>query len=118
MSGKIVIFDNPDGPVSTLAPALQEQGYSVNVGSSAEDVLAAVRNEQSQLLIAMATLGSGATLAEKLYDSAEIPIMLILSTAGEETMTFLRRHPGVIGVYYTPINKEKFLERVRKFFQS
>ena len=118
MPGKIVIFDQPEGPLATIAGKLRDSGYEVAVQHSDEDVLSLARKENSQLLIAIGMLGSGAVLAEKLYDAVEIPIMLVLNTAGDETMTFLRRHPGVIGVYYTPLNVEKFLERVRRFFDG
>lgn len=117
MQGNIIIFDQPEGPLKPLAAKLGESGFHVVVRHSQDEVLTAVPAEQSQLLIAMGAMGTSASMAEKLYDAVSIPIMLVLSTAGEETMTFLRRHPGVIGVYYTPLNLEKFLERVRQFFR-
>ena len=117
MQGRIAILDQPDGALGALAAKLTEVGYEVNLLHVHEELLQAVRQNEAQLLIAFGSMGSSTSLADQLYDEVSIPIMLVLSTAGEDTMTFLRRHPGVIGVYYTPINLDKFLERVNRFFR-
>ncbi|HSP07219.1 MAG TPA: hypothetical protein VLR94_08580 [Acidobacteriota bacterium] len=117
MQGRIVILDAAEGTLGPLAAKLKDAGFDVNLVHTNEELLPTVKQNESQLLIAFGSMGSGSTLADQLYDTVNIPIMLVLSTAGEDTMTFLRRHPGVIGVYYTPINLDKFLERVHRFFR-
>lgn len=117
MQGRIAILDQPGGALGALADKLREAGYEVKLLVVHEELLPTVRQNESQLLIAFGSMGSSTSLADQLYDEVNIPIMLVLSTAGEDTMTFLRRHPGVIGVYYTPINLDKFLERVNRFFR-
>lgn len=117
MQGRIVILDQQNGPLAPLASRLSEAGFDVKRLHDHDDLLSTVQRDESQLLIALGSMGSSTSLADQLYDEVNIPIMLVLSTAGEDTMTFLRRHPGVIGVYYTPINLDKFLERVNRFFR-
>lgn len=117
MQGRIAILDQPGGALGPLAEKLTEAGFEVKLLHEHPELLNTVRQDESQLLIAFGSMGSSISLADQLYDAVNVPIMLVLSTAGEDTMTFLRRHPGVIGVYYTPINLDKFLERVNRFFR-
>lgn len=120
MRGTILFLDYPDGSFEELVSRLQEDQYKVIVRNSFDEVLDAIETENPQLLIASGDFPeiSGPQLAEQVYSKLTIPIFLVLSTAGEETQTLLRRHPAVIGVYYRPINITKILTRVERFFEA
>ena len=119
MRGTILLLDYPAGSFQELVARLQEDQYNVIVRNSFDDVLDAVETEKPQLLIASGDFPeiSGPQLAEQVYSKLTIPIFLVLSTAGEETQTLLRRHPAVIGIYYRPLNLTKILTRVERFFE-
>lgn len=119
MRGTILLLDYPADSFQELVARLQEDRYNVIVRNSFHDVLDAIETEKPQLLIASGDFPeiSGPQLAEQVYSKLTIPIFLVLSTAGEETQTLLRRHPAVIGVYYRPLNTTKVLARVSKFFE-
>jgi DNA-binding response OmpR family regulator len=118
MPGTILILDHPPRAFQELATRLKAEDFSVYVCNSPDDLLALIKKEKPQLLIAAGDFPevSAPQLAEQIYGKVTIPIFLLLSTAGEETQTFLRRHPAIIGVYYRPLNVEKMLERVTRFF--
>ena len=120
MRGTILLLEYPEESFAELISRLQEDQYNVIVRNSFDDVLDAIETEKPQLLIASGDFPeiSGPQLAEQVYSKLTIPIFLVLSTAGEETQTLLRRHPAVIGVYYRPLNTAKVLIRVSKFFEQ
>lgn len=118
MRGTILLLDYPEGSYEELVSRLQEDEYNVIIRNSLADFLAAIETETPQLLIASGDFPeiSGPQLAEQVYSKLTIPIFLVLSTAGEETQTLLRRHPAVIGVYYRQLNLNKIVMRVTRFF--
>jgi DNA-binding response OmpR family regulator len=118
MPGTILILDHPPGAFQELAKRLKDEGFATHVCSSPDELLDEIEKEKPHLLIAAGDFPevSAPQLAEQIYGKVTIPIFLVLSTAGEETQTFLRRHPAVIGVYYRPLNVEKVIERVNRFF--
>lgn len=70
-----------------------------------------------QLFVACDTEEIDATqLAAKVFDDHSVPTFLILASAGDSTQNRIIRHPGIIGVYFSPLNVDKMFERVRKFF--
>jgi DNA-binding response OmpR family regulator len=118
MPGAILLLDHPPGSFDYLAERLQTDNFQVHLCRTPEELLAAIEKNNTELLIAAGDFPeiTAPQLAEKVYGKLSIPIILVLSTAGEETQTFLRRHPAIIGVYYRPLNVEKMLDRIRKFF--
>jgi len=118
MRGTILILDYPPGAFQELASRLKADDYKVIVRDTPDELLDVIEKENPQLLIAAGDFPevSGPQLAEQVYGKLTIPIFLVLSTAGEETQTFLRRHPAVIGIYYRPLNLDKVLDRVTRFF--
>ncbi len=118
MRGTILILDYPPGAFQELASRLEADEYKIIMRESPDELLDIIDKENPQLLIAAGDFPevSGPQLAEQVYGKLTIPIFLVLSTAGEETQTFLRRHPAVIGVYYRPLNLEKVVNRVTRFF--
>lgn len=119
MTGRILFLDFPEGSFDELIFRLQEDQFNVIVRNTFDDILDAIETEKPQLLIASGDFPevTGPQLAEQVYSKLTIPIFLVLSTAGEETQTLLRRHPAVIGVYYRPINVSKLLNRIARFFE-
>ena len=119
MRGTILFLDFPEGSFDELISRLQEDQYNVIVRNTFDDVLNAIETEKPQLLIASGDFPevTGPQLAEQVYGKLTLPIFLVLSTAGEETQTLLRRHPAVIGIYYRPINTAKMLTRVERLFE-
>lgn len=119
MRGRILFLDFPEGSFDELIFRLQEDQFNVIVRNTFDDILDAIETEKPQLLIASGDFPevTGPQLAEQVYSKLTIPIFLVLSTAGEETQTLLRRHPAVIGVYYRPINVSKLLNRIARFFE-
>ena len=119
MLGNVLVLEREAGPLDELAVKLKDDGFQVRTERSPEGLLAAVKSEMPHLLIAEGDFAgmNGSILADRLQDAGTIPLMLVLSTAGEETQTFMRRHPVIIGVYYLPLNLEKMVERVRRFFR-
>jgi DNA-binding response OmpR family regulator len=119
MRGTILFLDFPEGSFDELISRLQDDQYNVIVRTTFDDVLDAIETEKPELLIASGDFPevTGPQLAEQVYSKLTIPIFLVLSTAGEETQTLLRRHPAVIGVYYRPINVSKMLIRIERFFE-
>lgn len=119
MRGTILLLDFPSGSFQELISRLKEDQYQVIVRDSFDDILSAIETEKPQLLIASGDFPevSGPQLAEQVYSKLSIPIFLVLSTAGEETQTFLRRHPAVIGIYYKPLNLTKLISRVSRLFK-
>jgi DNA-binding response OmpR family regulator len=118
MPGKILILDHPAGAFQETVSRLQNENFSVVVCNTPDELLSAIEKENPQLLIAAGDYPevSAPQLAEQVYSKVTIPIFLVLSTAGEETQMFLRRHPAVIGVYYRPLNVDKIVDRVNRFF--
>jgi DNA-binding response OmpR family regulator len=118
MPGGILLLDHPPGSFENLAARLRSEIFPVQICRTPEQLLAAIEKEKPELLIAAGDFPeiTAPQLAEQVYGKLSIPIILVLSTAGEETQTFLRRHPAVIGVYYRPLNIEKILDRIRRFF--
>lgn len=112
MERKILVLDDGTPVMATLIERLLANGFQVRRCTTAEDVFA---GESSHLVIAK---GTGMDLAEEVYQRWTTPTILILNTAGDMTQASLRRHPGVIGVYYSPLNVEKLFERTQKFFAS
>lgn len=119
MRGTILLLDFPEDSFQELISRLKKDQYNVIVRNSFDDVLNAIETEKPQLLIASGDFPEvpGPQLADQVYSKLTIPIFLVLSTAGEETQTLLRRHPAVIGIYYRPLNITKVLTRVSKFFE-
>jgi hypothetical protein len=56
--------------------------------------------------------------AERAFESRNLPSYVILNSAGDSTQLRLARHPGIIGIYYKPLNVEKLLKAILKFLKT
>jgi DNA-binding NtrC family response regulator len=116
----VLVLDDNSGELGGLIKKLTAKKMNVLVCFSPEHALKEISVQEPQLLIAAGqfTNMSATQVAEKAYDARSIPSFVVLNSAGDETMGELRRHPGVIGTYFKPLNVDKVVAKVEKFFQT
>ena len=117
---KIFVLDDDAHELNELINKLTDNRFIVSVFSSPVQILEQIRHELPQLIIAAGEFADMSTfeLAEKAYDQRSIPSYLILQSPGDQTQLRLRRHPGIIGMYYKPIKVERLFDKVQKFFRA
>jgi DNA-binding NtrC family response regulator len=119
MTPTIVVLNNQSDEVAELVQKLKSYGFGVEEVSSPAEALDKVASAKPRLLVASGEYQDTDTsrLAEKVYEAHSIPTFLILATAGDSTQNRMIKHPGIIGVFFTPLNVDKLFERVRRFFE-
>lgn len=120
MGKKVIVLSDGSDQVADLVKKLTNTAFQVRLCSSPSEVLQALDEEKPQLLVASGDYQEMSTtrLAEKAYDTRSIPTYLVLALAGEQTQMRLRRHPGIIGVYYSPLDVDRLFDRIQKFFAN
>ena len=119
MAPTIVVLSDQSGEVSELVSKLKGAGFLVEETQTATATLDLVSSLRPSLLIASGDSREldSPKLAEKVYDTYSIPTFLVLAAAGDATQNRMIRHPGIIGVFFSPLNVEKLFLRIRKFFE-
>jgi DNA-binding response OmpR family regulator len=121
MSHQILVLDDNSEQLGELIKKLSSAGYKVRVCFSPDHALDELFVEVPHLVIAAGEFEGGVTgaqFAERAYLARSIPSFVILKDAGEKTQLRMRRHPGIIGTYYKPLNVEKLFNRVVKFLSK
>lgn len=118
MEKKILILQDASSPLTAITQKLQENGFKVSVFDMASDVSHAIDQERAELLIAASNYDVAVDLADQIHGKWQSPTFLILANAGDETQATLRRHPGIIGVFYKPLNVEKLYQRTVQFIAT
>ena len=119
MPKSILILDDNSDALGGLIKKLTTAKMEVRVCFSPEHALREIKIDTPVLLIAAGKFAdmTAADFATKAYEANSIPSFIVLDKAGDETQGEMRRHPGIIGTYFKPLNEEKLLTRVRKFFE-
>jgi DNA-binding response OmpR family regulator len=119
MVKNILILDDNSEALGGLIEKLATARMKVRVCFSPEHALREIKIDAPVLLIVAGRFGdmTAADFAAKAYEAKSIPSFVVLDKAGDETQGEMRRHPGIIGTYYRPLNVEKLLDRIRKFFE-
>ena len=120
MERRVLVLDDNSGELGGLIKKLTAAKMKVLVCFSPEHALKEIAVQDPQLFIAAGEFPSmsAAQVAEKAYDTRSIPSFVVLTSAGDTTQGELRRHPGVIGTYFKPLNVDKLVARIEKFFQT
>lgn len=115
----IVVLNNQSDEVSELVKKLKSYGFGVEEAGSPAEAQEKVASVKPRLFIASGEFQEMDTprLAEKVYEAHTIPTFLILANAGDTTQNRMIKHPGIIGVFFTPFNVDRLFERIRKFFE-
>ena len=116
----ILILHDDTPEIGELHRRLAEAGYKVRLCLSSRQALEVVRAEKIVLLVAAGNFPelTGMELAEKIYEVSTIPTFLVLNAAGDETRTWLHKHPAIIGIFYRPLNIEKLIEKIERFLEN
>ena len=119
MAPTIVVLNNQSDEVMELVRKLKSYGFGVEEASAPTEALDRIATVRPRLFIASGEYQDTDTprLAEKVYEAHAIPTFIILTNAGDTTQNRMIKHPGIIGVFFTPFNVDKLFERVRKFFE-
>ena len=119
MVKSILILDDNSEALGGLIKKLAGAKMNVRVCFSPEHALKEIKIEAPGLLIAAGRFAdmTAGDFAARAYEAKSIPSFVVLDKAGDETQGAMRRHPGIIGTYFKPLNEEKLLARVRKFFE-
>jgi DNA-binding NtrC family response regulator len=118
MEKNILVLQDASTPLSAITQKLSENGCTVRVFEIASDVSAAIDEGRAELLIAATNYDIAVVLADKIHDKWQAPTFLVLAGAGDQTQATLRRHPGIIGVFYKPLNVEKLYQRAVQFLAT
>jgi PleD family two-component response regulator len=120
MAKKILVLDDKSEHLAELIRKLTAFGYRMLICSTPDHALDQISAEEPHLLIAAGEFAdmNAAHFAEKAYQVRSIPAFVILDSAGDRTQLRMRRHPGVIGMYYKPLDVTKIFNRVVKFLQK
>jgi DNA-binding NtrC family response regulator len=120
MEKKILILDDHSAETSELIQKLTDAGFIAIVCQKPEEIEPVISKLKPSILIAASEFSDVRTedTAVQVYETHNIPAFLIVNAAGESTQTFFRQHPGFIGVLYKPLNVEKLIIRLQKFFDQ
>jgi DNA-binding NtrC family response regulator len=120
MGKNILILDDTSETLGELIKQLTAARVNVRVCFSPENALQELEGEVPSLLIAAGQF-DGMTayrFAEKAFELKHLPSYVILNSAGDSTQLRLARHPGIIGIYYKPLNVPKLLKSILKFLKT
>lgn len=128
---KILIVDDEPDIVSYLEMILQDNGYSTLVARDGNEALAAVRREKPGLVTLDISMpeASGTRFYKEVRTDPElkgIPIFIVTGVTGlggdeyayEKFISHRRLVPPPEGYFPKPIQREEFLEAVRKVLGS
>ena len=117
MEKKVLVLDDHVGDMGALVQLLMSDDCSVRVCFSPLHALDEIAVDTPQVLIAAGEFPemNAHRLAQMAYNSRQIPSFVILDSAGDTTQLAMLRHPGIIGLYYRPLNVQKLFSRVQKF---
>jgi DNA-binding response OmpR family regulator len=120
VSKSVLILDDTSETLGELIKKLSESGVKVRVCFSPEHALRELEVESPHLLIAAGQFEemTANQFAEKAFESRNLPSFVILNSAGDSTQLRLARHPGIIGIYYKPLNVPKLYTRIVKFLKT
>lgn len=118
MTPKVVVLNDQSEQILELVRKLKAYGFLVVEASSPLEAQEKTASGQPHLFVASGDYQEIDTprLAEKIFDAHSTPTFLVLTSAGDTTQNRIIRHPGIIGVFFSPLNVEKLFERIRKFF--
>ena len=120
MEKKVLVLDDNKGDMGALVKLLMEDGCKVRVCFSPLHALDEIAVDTPQVLIAAGEFPemNAHRLAQMAYNSRQIPVFVILDSAGDTTQSAMLRHPGIIGTYYRPLNVQKLFSRVQNFLAN
>jgi len=116
MDARVLLLTDFSEELSTLTQKMKEAGYQVHIAESAAEAAEQIKKSRRDLLIAATDYSIAIDLTEEMHKEWQAPTFLILASAGDETSASLRKHPGIIGVFFRPLNVEKLLERAKDLF--
>lgn len=120
MNKSVLILDDTSETLGELIKKLSEAHFKVRVCFNPQHALAEIEIEAPHLLIAAGQF-DGMTayqFAEKAFESRKVPSFVILNSAGDSTQLRMTRHPGIIGIYYKPLNTQKLMDRILNFLKT
>jgi response regulator RpfG family c-di-GMP phosphodiesterase len=120
MVKSILILDDNSEALGGVIKKLASLKLNVRVCFSPDYALKEIKVEAPALLIAAGRFSTltAADFAAIAYQTNSIPSFVVLDKAGDETQGEMRRHPGILATYFKPLNEEKLLARVKKFFET
>ena len=119
MNKSVLILDDSE-TLGELINKLSEAHVKVRVCFSPEHALKELEGEAPNLLIAAGMFENMTAyqFAERAFKSRGLPSIVILNSAGDSTQLRITRHPGIIGLYYKPLNVQKLVGRILKFLKT
>src|SRR5215471_14206217 len=116
MERRVLVLDDNSDELGGLIKKLTAAKMKVLVCFSPEHALDEMAVQNPQLFIAAGEFQSmsAVQVAETAYDKRSIPSFVVLASAGDTTQGQLRRHPGVIGTYFKPLNVDKIVAKIEK----
>ena len=119
MGPTIVVLSDQSEEIAGLVRKLRSYGFLVDEAFTPAEALEKVKLVKPRLFIASGNFqdADSPRLAETVYEAHAIPTFIILNDAGDTTQNRMIKHPGIIGVFFTPFNVDKLFERIRKFFE-
>ncbi|HET6267813.1 MAG TPA: hypothetical protein VFG11_08850 [Acidobacteriota bacterium] len=119
MTSKILVLHDQSEEITALIDKLQAYGYTIESATTPEEVLEKAKGTHPNLFIGSGNFADAnlPAIAEQIYDKYKVPAYLVLKSAGDDTEARMIRHPGIIGVYFSPVNVDRLFGRVRKFCQ-
>jgi PleD family two-component response regulator len=117
MNKRILILDDTSETLGELIHQLSQARIKVRVCFTPQHALQELESEKPDLLIAAGQFDemTAYQFAEKAFESRNLPSYVILNSAGDSTQLRLAKHPGIIGIYYKPLNVPKLIDRILEF---
>ena len=119
MNKTVLILDDSSDTLGELIKKLSAARVNVRVCFSPEHALKELDREPPHLLIAAGDFPdmTAQQVAEKAFETKNLPSYVILKSAGDSTQLRMTRHPGIIGIYYKPLKVQKLFDTVMKFLK-
>jgi CheY-like chemotaxis protein len=127
MSKKILIVDDEPDIVSYLEMILQDEGYTTLAAANGNEALEVVKRERPDLVTLDITMpeASGTRFFKEIKtdpELASIPVVIVTAVTGlggdkyayEQFISNRRLVPAPEGFFPKPIDREEFLEAVRR----